>query len=341
MLKSSLSSFLFAALLAACSQAETPQTQKPAPQITEAAQPQAGPVSCAVQNTVGASIDVAGGEFQMGDERYYRDEGPVFSQSLAPFSIDKTEVTNGQFRIFAQETGYKTKAERGLDDDEFPELPAELRVPGSSLFIPPSKLTPSGWWDFVAGASWKTPKGPDSDIDGKDFYPVVHIAYEDALAYANWAGRDLPSEAQWEFAARGGLSGAAFAWGEEEPTKGQSKANTWQGLFPYKDNANDGFAGIAPVGCFPPNGYGVHDMTGNVWEWTSTDYTADRSKGDAPKGGHDPSQPGVPVKVMKGGSFLCAENFCYRFRPAARHPQDISLGTNHIGFRTVARAAGG
>ena len=231
-----------------------------------------------------------------------------------------------------------TAAERGLSEVEFPNIPAEFRVPGSMVFVAPDLDKPSSpatWWQFIAGASWQHPQGPDSNVESKGAFPVVHIIHADALAYAKWLGRRLPSEEEWEYASRGGLEGASFSWGEEDPNAGASKANTWQGRFPYNNLNEDGFVGSSPVGCFAANGLGLHDMTGNVWEWTDTPYGPDRKR-DYGVDGYDPQQPGVIVKTLKGGSFLCSDNYCQRFRPAARQAQDTTLASSHIGFRTAA-----
>lgn len=234
-------------------------------------------------------------------------------------SVDATEVTNAQFAEFVAATGYVTRAERGLPEAIYDSFPDEARVPGSAVFVQPweeGPLNPARWWRFVEGADWRHPEGPGSSIEGKDDYPVVHLAYEDALAYAAWAGRRLPTADEWEHAARGGLEGAKFEWGDSEPTG--REANYWQGIFPIVNTRSDGYAGLAPSACFDPNGYGLHDMTGNVWEWTST-----------PAG-----QSGA--MIVKGGSYLCANNYCSNYRPGAVHPQDMTLGTSHIGLRTVA-----
>ncbi|MDG1693399.1 MAG: formylglycine-generating enzyme family protein [Porticoccaceae bacterium] len=281
--------------------------------------------------------DIRGGEFKFGENRFYSNEGPILTTQVNDFNIDRTEVTNQQFRAFVEATGYVTAAELGLSQEEFPNIPEELRVPGSMVFVSPSpnkNASPNTWWQFIPGANWRHPLGPDSSIEGKDAFPVVQLTYDDALAYATWLGRRLPTEAEWEYASRGGLEGASYSWGEEKPHMGESKANTWQGHFPYTNMNVDSFIGSAPVGCFPANGYGLHDMTGNVWEWTSTAYGPDH-EGSYGDDGYDPQQPGVRVKTLKGGSFLCSDNYCQRFRPASRQAQDITLATSHIGFRTA------
>jgi len=264
-----------------------------------------------------------GGRFRMGSEDFYAEEGPVRDAEVGPFSIDAHEVTNRQFKAFVDATGYITVAERNPDPALHPDIPASQLVPGSAVFVLTVADQNGGFWRFEKGATWRAPKGPGSAIDALMNYPVVHVAYEDALAYARWAGGDLPTEAEWEFAARGGLDGAPYAWGNEKPDDAPSpRANTWQGIFPVINSAADGYAGAAPVGCYPPNAYGLYDMSGNVWEWVK-DSAPDRNEG-----------------LIKGGSYLCAENYCQRYRPAARQPQELDFSTNHIGFRVVYRDAG-
>ncbi|MGD2133844.1 MAG: formylglycine-generating enzyme family protein [Maricaulaceae bacterium] len=275
----------------------------------------------------GTVAQIPAGAFDFGSSAFYPEEGPVTRIEVASFDIDVHEVTNAQFAAFVEATGYVTSAERA-EELGFP-------APGSAVFS-------AAQWKFVPGASWRHPEGPDSSITGRDHDPVVQVSLEDARAYAAWAGRALPTETQWEYAARGGLNGADYAWGDALTPGGAHMANTWQGPFPVIDTANDGHMGRAPVGCYEANSYGLHDMIGNVWEWTDDPYfpnhrfVADPADAhDAPPEGFDPRQPSVPVGVIKGGSFLCAPNFCARYRPAARHAQDTGLGTNHIGFRTV------
>lgn len=283
----------------------------------------------------------------MGDNHAYPEERHEHPVELDSFLIDRHEVTNVQFARFVAATGYVTTAEREPDPALFKGVPKALIQPGSAVFLPPDtskaeRIINNGW-SYLPGASWRHPNGPDSDIAGKDRLPVVQVSFDDALAYARWLGRDLPTEAQFEYAARGGLKLGRFAWaGNELAPNGKHKANTWQGIFPLHDSGNDGFGGPAPVGCFAANGFGLHDMIGNVWEWTQDGYvpghsaaTARNPQGPDEKSSYDPHQPGVPVRVIKGGSYLCADNFCQRYRPAARHAQETGLGTNHIGFRTV------
>lgn len=286
-------------------------------------------------------IWIEGGEFSMGSTDYYPDEGPVNDIKVEGFWIDKYEVTNAQFSKFVDETAYVTVAERQLDPADFPGIPADQLKPGSVVFIMPTKPSQGGsltdWWQFIPGTSWREPFGPGSSIEGKDNHPVVHVAYEDALAYAKWAGRDLPTEAQWEYAARGGLENKAFAWGDEFRPDEKWRANTWQGMFPAFNEEEDGHLAIAPAGCYPANDYGLHDMIGNVWEWVDDWYFPGHQAANTERfpAGYDPRQPGVPVKVIKGGSYLCAKNFCMRYRPSARHSQESTFSAAHIGFRTV------
>ena len=283
-------------------------------------------------------VFVAGGTFKMGSERQQPEERFLHEVRVDGFWIDRHEVTNAQFRQFAQATGYKTLAERGLDPKANPNLPKELLEPGSVVFIQPTDKSgrATQWWQYVAGASWQRPTGGGSSIKGKDNHPVVHVAYEDALAYARWRGRSLPTEAQWEFAARGGRDGEDD-WSSAFDAKSKPIANTWQGIFPVLNTRDDGYPGTAPVGCFKANGYGLHDMIGNVWEWTSDWYQPGhpREKLFNPAGPASSRVGQPPSRVIKGGSHLCAANYCSRYRPAARQPQEVDLSAAHLGFRTV------
>lgn len=278
-------------------------------------------------------VSVPGGEFRMGDT-LYPEEGPPRIERVGAFSIDRYEVTNAQFARFVTATGHVTVAERPLDPAAFPGASPEALQAGSAVFrFGEDRFDPSdaaSWWVFVPGASWKHPDGPGSDLSGRMHQPVVHVALEDAIAYAAWAGRRLPSEIEWEWAARGADPDAVAS--SEQP----SEANTWQGVFPALNTADDGYEGRAPVGCFSPNALGLHDMIGNVWEWTADPYSVVRLSRPGSGAGRDPIQPGVAVSVIKGGSYLCARNYCMRYRPGARHSQDRTLGASHIGFRTVA-----
>jgi formylglycine-generating enzyme len=289
-------------------------------------------------------VFIAGGTFKMGSERHRPEERFVHSVQVEGFWIDRHEVTNAQFRKFVDATGYVTLAERGIDAAAHPGLPAELLKPGSIVFVPPKADNAYGvvpqWFQYVAGADWRHPDGPASSIAEKDNHPVVHVAYEDALAYARWLGRDLPTEAQWEFAARGGRDGEDD-WSSAFDQDGKPIANTWQGIFPVENTDEDGYVGTAPVGCFKANGYGLYDMIGNVWEWTSDWYRPGHPR-DAISNPAGPDLESLhlvrgefPSRVIKGGSFLCAPNYCSRYRPAARQPQEAELSAGHVGFRTV------
>jgi formylglycine-generating enzyme len=292
-------------------------------------------------------VALAGGEFAMGSDEHYPEEGPVHRVRVGAFAIDRCEVTNARFAEFVDATGYVTVAERPLDPADFPGAPPENLVPGSLVFTPtpgPVDLRHlSQWWAWMPGACWRAPEGPGSSVEHRWEHPVVHVAHEDAASFAAWLGARLPTEAEWEFAARGGLERAAFTWGEVPRPGGRIMANTWDGLdFPWR-----GYSGTAPVGSFPANGYGLFDMAGNVWEWTGdwwAEHPADAAKPCCvpvdPRGGdieasRDPAQPQfrVPRKVIKGGSHLCADSYCLRYRPAARRPQMIDTGMSHIGFR--------
>ena len=290
---------------------------------------------------------IPGGSFTMGSESERPEERYSHVVRVDGFWIDQHEVTNAEFAQFVEATGYKTLAERGLDPKTHPNMGPELTAPGSVLFIEPTALSRGGdltqWWQYVKGANWREPEGPGSSIEGKDNFPVVHVAYEDALAYARWKGRDLPTEAQWEYAARGGVA-SGKDWSYAFDKDGKPIANSWQGIFPVFNSEQDGYAGAAPVGCFPANGYGLYDMIGNVWEWTQDWYVPEHRREAA----LNPSGPTLmdirvaagqsPSKVIKGGSYLCASNYCSRYRPTARQPQEVDLSTGHIGFRTVLSA---
>ena len=299
-------------------------------------------------------VEILGAEFTMGSDRHYPEEAPTHRVGVDEFRIDPYQVTNADFAAFAEDTGYVTVAERPLDPADFPGAPPENLVPGSLVFTMtagPVDLRHLGqWWTWTPGACWRRPQGPGSSLEGRDRHPVVHVCFEDAEAYATWAGKALPTEAEWELAARGGLHGADFGWGTEPEQRGQRLANYWHGEFPWR--AEPGYGTTAPVGMFPPNGFGLFDMAGNVWEWTADWYSDSHPEGadrpccvpQNPTGGaaeqsHDPAQPQFPIprKVIKGGSFLCADSYCMRYRPAARRPQMIDTGMSHIGFRCVAR----
>ncbi|WP_417522084.1 formylglycine-generating enzyme family protein [Marinobacter sp.] len=283
-------------------------------------------------------VRLEGGEFTFGSDQGYAEEQPAYVARVDGFWIDQHPVTNAQFSQFVEATGYRTQAERGLTKAQLGDFPSDLVKPGSLVF---SYADENSGWRFVEGASWRSPEGPESDILDRMHHPVVHVSLEDAAAYADWAGRSLPTEAQWEYAARGGLFEATFSWGNLENGRPEDMANVWQGRFPVMNLALDGFFGTSPVGCFPPNGFSLFDMGGNVWELSRTPYRPGHSV-DAvdnpigPKSGYDPRDPGVPVTVIKGGSHLCSDDYCFRYRPAARQPQPEFLSTSHIGFRTVS-----
>jgi formylglycine-generating enzyme len=308
---------------------------------------------------------IPGGEFSMGcaDPRDLPHGGPdgmpdarpLHKVSVDGFWMDRVEVTNRQYAAFVKATGYVTVAELTPTAAEFPGAPPENLVAGSTVFSPPTQAVPLDnhyrWWGYVKGASWRHPEGPQSSIDGREDYPVIHIAYEDAEAFARWAGKRLPTETEWEFAARGGLAGKPYAWGDELQPGGKWMANTWQGRFPLKDTGEDGFAGVAPVGKFPPNGYGLFDMAGNVWEWCSDWYRPDgyaecAASADAgvarnpqgPASSFDPAEPREPKRVHRGGSFLCTEEYCTRYMVGARGKGEVKTASNHLGFRCVKAA---
>jgi formylglycine-generating enzyme len=286
-------------------------------------------------------VEIPAGRFTMGSEDFYPEERPVHDVDLDGFRIDANPVTVREFRRFVRDTGYVTVSERPLDPEQYPDADPALLVPGSLVFHPtrgPVDLRDyRSWWSYVPGACWHRPEGPGSDTYTRANHPVTHIAHEDAAAYADWAGKALPTEAEWERAARGGLEGATYAWGDEPLPAGTPMANTWQGEFPWQNTLDDGFAGTSPVGSFPPNGYGLHDVCGNVWEWT-TDWFAGDHTAPAPCCGPSRSDDGeIPRRVIKGGSHLCAPSYCLRYRPAARQGEAIDTSTSHIGFRCVKR----
>jgi formylglycine-generating enzyme required for sulfatase activity len=306
---------------------------------------------------------IPGGEFSMGandppdmDEvgmKATEDARPIHRVYVDGFFMDQTDVTNAQFAKFVKATGYTTVAERTPKPEDFPGAPPENLVAGSVVFSPPDHPVPLNnhfqWWSYVPGANWKHPLGPSSDLKGKENYPVVHIAYEDAEAYAKWAGKRLPTEAEWEFAARGGRTGEPFVWGDEFCVGGKHMANTHQGSFPEKDTGEDGFIGISPVARYAPNGYGLYDMAGNVWQWTSDwyrpDYYAQLVKTSSvtrnprgPQSSFDPAEPNQPKRAQRGGSFLCTDQYCSRYIVGTRGKGEVSSGTNHLGFRCVKDA---
>ncbi|GAA4387433.1 formylglycine-generating enzyme family protein [Tsukamurella soli] len=301
---------------------------------------------------------IAGGTFRMGSDAFYPEETPVHEVTVGEFWMDEHPVTVGEFRRFVRATGHRTTAEITPDRGRFPGAAEEMLVAGSMVFAPPPGPVPLDdyrrWWAYVPGADWRHPEGPGSDVGARDRHPVTHVSYLDASAYADWAGKSIPTEAEWEFAARGGLEGKAYVWGDEPEPKGRPAANIWHGRFPWENLATDGYARTSPVGRFAPNGYGLVDMAGNVWEWTDSLYTPRHTV---------PEQRRVPTKAdggcccgpnraaespdatvdrrytIKGGSHLCAPNYCLRYRPAARQSQTADSSTSHIGFRCILRPA--
>lgn len=304
-------------------------------------------------------VYLPGGIFKMGSERFYPEERPVRQVRVDGFWIDSTPVTNREFSAFVEATGYKTFAERAPDPADYPGMPEEMAKAGSLVFIPPKPsvnlVNPTQWWTFCFGAWWREPLGPGSSIEELEDHPVVHIASVDAEAYAAWAGKALPTEAEWEYAARGGADGLEFAWGDSLAPEGRMLANYWQGRFPVENQLLDGWERTSPVGAFPANGYGLFDMIGNVWEWTADWFAAplagqprtphccvpSNPRGGREEDSYDPATPGIRIgrKVLKGGSHLCAPNYCQRYRPAARIPQADDTSTCHVGFRCVWRAS--
>jgi formylglycine-generating enzyme required for sulfatase activity len=294
--------------------------------------------------------------FRMGSDHHYPEEAPAHVVTVDSFWMDRYAVTNRDFDRFVRATRYVTLAERPVDPALYPGAQPELLAPSSVVFVkPPGRVdlrNVYNWWQYLPGADWRHPRGPRSSLQGLWDHPVVHVAFEDAAAYATWAGKELPSEAEWELAARGGLDGAEFVWGDELAPNGELRANTWQGEFPWQNTQDDGYEWTAPVGSFPPNGYGLHEMAGNVWEWTTDWYSSNHEGGASaccaptnPRGGRledsfDAAQAiKIPRKVMKGGSYLCAPNYCRRYRPAARMAQPVDTSTCHLGFRCIVRSA--
>ena len=282
---------------------------------------------------------VPGGTFRMGSDRFYREEAPVREVEVDGFWIERHPVTVREFHAFVRDTGHQTVAERAPTQQDYPDADPALLVAGSLVFKRPPGPVPlddhQRWWGYVPGADWRHPEGPAAPLAARGRHPVTHVAWEDASAYAAWAGKELPTEAEWEFAARGGIDGALFAWGDQEKPGGRLMANHWQGTFPHHNTGAAGWVGTSPVGTFPANGYGLHDVTGNVWEWTADLFAAEPGERAccAP-----PTMPGeFPRRVIKGGSHLCAPNYCLRYRPAARQGESVDTSTSHIGFRCVSR----
>ena len=304
-------------------------------------------------------VRIPGGTFRMGSNEFYPEEQPVHHATVDGFWMDEHPVTNAEFGRFVEATGYVTVAERAPDPADYSGVDPSFLVPGSLVFRrPPHRVSlrdHRAWWAYVPGASWRCPEGSESTLEGREAHPVVHIAYDDAEAYAAWAGKALPTEAEWEYAARGGLDGAKYVWGDEFIPDGRLMANTWQGEFPWQNLKSDGYEGTSPVGSFPANGYGLYDMAGNVWEWTSDFFTLRQQQEssrpccaphnprvDSPVGNWESNLPDAYIarKVVKGGSHLCAPNYCLRYRPAARQGEAVETSTSHIGFRCIVRVQG-
>jgi formylglycine-generating enzyme len=302
---------------------------------------------------------IPGGTFMMGSNHHYPEEAPAHPVTVDGFWIDQYQVTNAQFRRFVKDTGYVTVAERVPDAALYPDALPDMLVAGSIVFDQPASRVDMrnhyNWWNWMPGADWRHPEGPGSNLGGRDMHPVLHVAWEDVETFAAWAGKEIPTEAEWEYAARGGVDGLAFAWGDELAPRGKMLANYWQGEFPWQNLKLDGYERTAPVGSFPPNGYGLFDMIGNAWEWTSDFYldhhqvqhsccsgSAVNPRNADSTASIDPNAPGPPLprRVLKGGSFACAENYCQRYRPAARMHHPVDTGTNHISFRCVVRGEG-
>ena len=283
-------------------------------------------VSSSTSDCRDGMVAIPAGDYQVGSDRFYPEESPVRQVSIASFEIDQAPVTNAEFQKFVDATGYQTVSERPPDPTLYPDLPPEEQIPESVVFLPPpptvDRSEPLSWWALIAGADWRHPQGPDTNLEGLMQHPVVHVAFEDALAYADWAGKRLPTADEWEVAARGGLVDQDYAWGSEKTPDGRWLANVWQGPFPWQNKETDGWFWTSPVGNFPANGYGLVDVCGNVWEWTSTPYAV-------PEGEQE-------RRVIKGGSFLCADNYCHRFRPSALMGQTLDTATCHMGFRCAA-----
>ncbi|HEY7116200.1 MAG TPA: formylglycine-generating enzyme family protein [Tepidisphaeraceae bacterium] len=311
-----------------------------------------------LNDTVGQThkgmVWVEGGEFWMGSEDFYPEERPAHRVAVDGFWMAEHPVTVAQFRRFVKATGYVTWAEQAPSPESYPDALPELLVPGSLVFTrtrgPVDLSDFRNWWTWTVGADWRHPEGPESSLNGRDRHPVTHVAYADALAYANWAGQDLPTEAEWEYAARGGLDRKTFCWGDEFAPKGRMMANTWQGAFPWQNLLQDGYERTSPVKAFPANGYGLYDMAGNVWEWTHDFFTPGHASPEhpccaphnprvsSPVERHGSVREPIARRVTKGGSHLCAPNYCLRYRPAARQGQAVDSTTCHIGFRCVVRA---
>ena len=299
----------------------------------------------ASSGAAGDMVLIPAGKFTMGSNDGQTDEKPLHDVKVDAFWMDKTEVTNAQFARFVQETGYVTLAERPIDPKQFPGVPPEQLKPGAITFTPPPRVETLDdhmqWWSYTPGANWRHPEGPKSHIDGREKFPVVQVCWEDAVAYAKWAGKRLPTEAEWEYAARGGLVHNPFIWGREKVPGGKWMANIWQGSFPNENTGEDGFKAVAPVGSYTPNGYGLHDMAGNVWEWCADWYLPNyyekspRTNPPGPDTSFDPNEPGVMKRVTRGGSFMCSDMYCRGYRPSARMKTSPDTALAHTGFRCV------
>lgn len=332
--------FYFLLTLVCC---KAKEDQPPASQNKEAAP------AAAKEIVTSRMVHIPAGTFQMGtDDPAFPDAHPVHKVTVNEFWMDEHEVTNAEFEKFVKATNFITIAERKLNPKDYPNVPPESLVPGSGVFSPPEQQVtldnPLQWWKYVPGASWRHPFGPQSNIQGFENNPVIHISYEDALEYAKWAGKRLPTEAEWQFAAQGNHPGQKYYWGNELKPGGKWMANIYQGDFPSKNTGEDGFIGIAPVKSFPPNGYGLYDMEGNVWEWCNDFYRADYygvSPVNNPKGpsdSYDPDEPNAVKRVQSGGSFLCSDQYCIRYRPGSRGKGEVSSGSDNLGFRCVKDA---
>ncbi|SHN77888.1 formylglycine-generating enzyme family protein [Chitinophaga sp. CF418] len=310
----------------------------------------------AINDSLNHMVFIPGGSFTMGadDAEARKDEQPRHTVKVDSFWMDEHEVTNAEFAVFVKATGYLTTAEKPISKEELmqqlppgsPEPDSSMLQPGSLVFAPPSHAVPlddvSQWWSFVLGASWQHPGGPNTNMDGREHLPVVHISWDDAQAYAKWAGKRLPTEAEWEYAARGGLKDQPYPWGTEALTEGKTKANTWNGHFPYQNTQTDGFAGLAPVKSFAPNGYGLYDMSGNVWEWCADWYDSryyqqpdNNNNPTGPASGYDPEDPTTPKHTIRGGSFMCTDEYCSGYRVTARMKTSPESGLENLGFRCV------
>ena len=299
-----------------------------------------------IDTVPGKMVWIQGGTFQMGtNDPAFTDAQPMHKVTVSGFYMDEHEVTNAEYERFVKATNYKTVAERKLNPKDYPGVPPESLVPGSGVFSPPGQKVslddPLQWWKYIPGASWQHPFGANSSVDGKPNDPVVHISYEDAVAYAKWAGKRLPTEAEWEYAAQGGRGNQTYYWGNELKPNGKWVANIYQGEFPDKNTAEDGYAGIAPIKSFPANAYGLYDMDGNVWEWCNDFYRADYYKNSlsknpqGPSDSYDPEEPGSVKRVQRGGSFICSDEYCIRYKSGSRGNGEVRSGSNNLGFRCV------